>query len=223
MPLATSSAAAARPRLTRALSGLRRAVLARRRPLAALLVAVATAAGLRAVTAEPPPTEPVLVAAHDLPAGATLQADDLATAQFAPGSAPDDLAGAEPDDLVGRVVAGGVRRGEPLTDVRLVGPQLADGLDDGLSGALQAVPVRFPDAGTVELLEVGDRIDLVATDPQEGGSRLVAVDVQVLAVPEAAGDGSMPGRVVVVGASTAQVGELLDASVRAFLGFAWSR
>lgn len=222
MPLPTASPAAARSLPARARSRVRRAVLARRRLLAAILVSVATAAGLRAVTAEPPPTEPVIVAARDLPAGAALGAEDLATADFAPESAPGGVA-TEPADLVGRVLAGGVRRGEPITDVRLVGPRLADGLDDGLSTGLQAVPVRLPDAGTVQLLTVGDRIDLVAADPQRGGSRLLASDVPVLAVPQGGGDGSMPGRVVVVGASPPQVGELVDASVRAFLGYAWSR
>ena len=45
--------------------------------------------------------------------------------------------------------------------MRLVGPALTAGY-----AGLVAVPVRLPDAGTVDLLEVGDRVDLVAADPQ---------------------------------------------------------
>ena len=44
------------------------------------------------------------------------------------------------------------------------------------------MPVRLPDAGMVDLLEVGDRIDLIATDPQGGGASVVASDVPVLAL-----------------------------------------
>ena len=97
------------------------------------------------------------------------------TAEFAPGSAPDDLV-----DDPGRAGAGGATaRGEPVTDVRLVGPELTAG-----QPGLVAVPVRLPDAGMVDLLDVGDRIDLVAADPQEG-ARAVADDVPVLAIPAA--------------------------------------
>ena len=161
-------------RISLASGSVRRAVLRRRRLLAALLTAVAVAAGLHAVAAPPPATVAVLVAARDLPAGAELEADDLVAAEFAPGSAPDDVA----DDPAGRILAAPVRRGEPVTDVRLVGPQLTEGLND-----LTATPVRLPDAGMVGLLRVGDRIDLVAADPRGDGAETVAVDVPVLAIP----------------------------------------
>ena len=59
------------------------------------------------------------------------------------------------------MLAGPVRAGEPLTDVRLVGASLAA----AYPGAV-AVPVRLPDAGMAALLRVGDRIDLVAADPR---------------------------------------------------------
>ena len=73
---------------------------------------------------------PVTVAATDLPPGTSL------------GSAGSDgrpaasrvrafRAAAEPGPLVGRVLAGGVRAGEPVTDARLVGPGLTALLPDG--------------------------------------------------------------------------------------------
>ena len=100
--------------------------------------------------------------------------DDVRPAAYSPGLAPHGLA----DDPVGRVLAAPLRQGEPVTDVRLVGPPLTEGYD-----GLVAVPVRLPDAGMVALLQVGDRIDLVATDPQGGGARIVAADVPVVALP----------------------------------------
>lgn len=195
---------------------LRRAVLRRRRLLAALLTAVAVAAGLHAVAAPPPPSVSVLVAAHDLPAGAVLGAGDVRTASFAPDSAPDGVA----PDAVGRTLAAPMRRGEAVTDVRLVGATLTEGLPD-----LTAVPVRLPDAGMAALLEVGDVIDLMAADPQGSAPFVVAPAVRVLALPGRTDDtaaAGLPGRLVVVGAAPADVPALADAAVRYFLTFSWS-
>ena len=209
---------AIRDRLRRLLTSVRRAVLRRRRVLAALLTAVAVAAGLHSVTAPPPQRIDVLVAARDLPGGTVLGPGDLTPVPFAPGSVPDDLA----TFTAGRTLAAPVRRGEPVTDVRLVGPGLADG-----HPGLTAVPVRLPDAGMVGLLAAGDRIDLVAADPQGSGARVVAAGVPVLAVPGAlpvaASDG-VTGRLVVVGAADqAEVTRIAGAAVRDFLTFTFAR
>src|SRR4051794_23064350 len=107
----------ARDRLTALLRPVRRAVLARRRLLAAALTAVAVASGIRAVAAPPAAAVPVRVAARDLPAGMVLAAGDLRTTGFAPASVPDGLS----VDAVGRTLAAPLRAGEPVTDVRLVG------------------------------------------------------------------------------------------------------
>lgn len=202
-------------RLIRLLRPVRRAVLARRRLLAAVLAAAAVAAGLRAASEPPPPTVAVRVAARDVPAGTVLTPGDLTTAAFAVGSVPDDLAAA----AVGRVLASPLRRGEPVTDVRLVGPVLSEGHPGRV-----ALPVRLPDAGMAGLLRVGDLIDLVAADPQGGSPRLVAAGVPVLALPAAAtdhGGGGLGGRLVVVGARPGDVPTIVDAAVRLFLSYAF--
>lgn len=204
-----------RDRLTGLPRSLRRAVLRRRRLLAAALTAVAVAAGLHAVAAPPPARVPVLVAAHDLPAGVVLGAGDLRPASFAPDTVPAGLA----TGAVGRMLAAPLRRGEPVTDVRLVGPGLADG-----HPGLTALPVRLPDPG------VGDLIDLLATDPQGSGAEVVAVGARVLAVPGPADEGSgapagpgLSGRIVVLGVADDEVSEVADASVRSFLTVAFRR
>ena len=56
-------------------------------------------------------------------------------------------------------------------------------IDVGADPALTVLPVRFPDAGAVRLLAVGDRIDLLATDPQSGTTDTVAAGATVLALP----------------------------------------
>ena len=203
-------------RLTRILRRVRRAVLARRRLLAALLTGVAVAVGVQAATAPPPPSVGVLTAARDLPAGAVLGSDDLVTVDFAPGSVPTGAT----RDAVGRTLAAPVRRGEPVTDVRLLGPALTAGTPE-----LTAVPVRLPDAGMVELLEVGDRIDLIATDPQGAGASVVATGVPVLALPSGSAEtdaSGQPGGLVVVGVASTEVTALADAGVRLFLTYSFS-
>ena len=207
-----------RDHLARLVKAVRRAVLRRRRLLAALLTAVAVAAGIRAVAAPPPPRIEVLVAAHDLPGGVVITPTDLVSVPFAPGSVPDEVSGSP----VGRMLAAPLRRGEPVTDVRLVGPDLVAG-----RAGVTAVPVRLPDAGMVALLEVGDRIDLVAADPQGTGARVVASGVPVLAVPGPEPDavsGGATGRLVVVGATgETEVTRIADAAVRMFLSFTFAR
>lgn len=204
-----------RARWGRRVVTLRRAVLRRRRLLAALLSAMTVLAALRSVSPAPEPMVPVLVAARDLPSGTLVRAGDLVEAAYLPATAPDGLAG----DVVGRTLAAPVRRGEPITDVRLVGPALTEGYDD-----LVAVPVRLPDAGSVALLAVGDRIDLVATDPSAGDARVIALAAPVLALPAPtdAGDGGLTGRLVVVGASRAAAAAIAGAAVRDFLSFTFA-
>src|SRR6476661_4889597 len=103
--------------LTRRLTRARRAVLARRRPLALLCAAGAVLTGLHAVQPPPAPAISVLTAARDLTAGTVLSRADLNTRRFAVGTVPDGVLGLE---SVGRTLADGVRRGEPITDQRLV-------------------------------------------------------------------------------------------------------
>lgn len=213
-----------RRRLALARRRLRRAVLGRRRLLAALCAALAVVAGVRAVAAPPPETVAVTVAARDLPAGAVLAATDLTRVELAPDALPDDLLA----DPVGRTLAGPVSRGEPLTGVRVVGAPLAQ---QSLAGTDRvALPVRLPDAGAVALLRVGDRVDLVATDPQVGTSELVALGVPVLALPGADTSGGAAGpagpaggRLVVLGVAAEELPRVATAAAATFLTYAWSR
>lgn len=203
-------------RVRRVRRAVRRQVLVRRRPLAALCVGLAVAAGVHAVTAPPPPTVEVLGAARDLPAGVVLGGDDVRLIALPPDAVPKG----SPVDAVGRTLAAPVRAGETITDVRLVGTDLADAHPD-----LATLPVRLPDAGLADLLETGDRIDLIATDPQGGGSRVVAADALVLATPTAADPTSAtspPGALVVLGVAPATVPSVTEASVTWFLSYSFS-
>jgi Flp pilus assembly protein CpaB len=190
---------------------VRRAVLRRRRLLAALLTGVAAVAGLRATAPPPDPTVAVLVAAQDLPAGSRLSGDDLTTAEFRPGTEPDGLV----TDPNGLTLATSLRRGEPVTDTRVLGPALTDG-----HPGMVATPVRLPDPATASLLRVGDRVDVLAADPQGGPTQTLAESALVLALPapvDAAVADSLPGRLVVLGLAGSEVQAVAGASVTHFL------
>lgn len=167
---------------------VRRAVLVHRRSVAAALAGVAVLAGLRAASEPPAPSAAVVVARHDLPGGSVVTADDLARTTLPVDAVP---AGARPSvaALTGRVLAAPVRRGEPVTDVRLVAPALLDGYPGRV-----AVPVRIADAGAVALLRVGDRVDLLAASPDGGsGARVVAAGAPVIALPDPSGGDGLAG------------------------------
>ncbi len=191
-----------------ALRRIRRTLLARRRPLAAVCAGLAVAAALQAHAAPPPPRSRVLVAAHDLPAGTRLSADDLAVRAFAPGSVPTGML--RRADALGRTTVGPVRAGEPLTDARV----LTRSLLAGYPGAV-ATPVRIGDPGVTRLLRVGDRINVLAADPQGGGARVLATDAPVLALPRRASAGTdlVSGALVVVAVPAETARALVAAGV----------
>lgn len=178
---------------------------------------IAVLAGLRATAAPPAETVSVAVAARDLGGGVPLTAADLTTVELTPDAVP----AGHIRDPVGRVLAAPMRRGEPMTDARLLGPSLTRG-----HPGLVAAPVRFPDTAMAGLLHVGDVVDLIAADPQGGPPETLATDAMVLVIPPppegAAADG-LPGRLVVLGLGEADVAMIASASVTRFLTFAYAR
>jgi len=156
------------------LTGARWWLARHRRVVAAGCAALAVWCGLAVLRPPPPPTETVVTVARDLSAGITLGAADLRLVALPPAAVPGgslrDAAQAQ-----GHVLAGPVRAGEPVTDVRLAATRL-------LAPGTVATPVRPADAGVVGLLRLGDRVD-------------------VLAVPAAGGGGPVPGSQIPPGAA----------------------
>jgi pilus assembly protein CpaB len=196
-----------------ALRELSRAVGTHRRLLAAACAAAAVGTGLSVLAPAPAPTTTVLAAAHDLTAGRALRLDDLRTLELPPAAVP---AGAlRPGAaILGRVVATPVRRGEPLTDVRLVGAALLAALP---TPGQVATPVRIADPAAVALLHPGDRVDVLAATERE--AVVVAADALVVTVPAGAagGDPLDGGALVVLATAPETARRLAQAAVAARL------
>ena len=199
----------------RKLHALRRAILSRRRPLAALLVALAVLIGLRTTVGPGPPTVEVPVAARDLAAGQRLAADDVTMSSWPADLAPAGLT----STVTGQVLAAPLRRGEAITDLRFIGSELARAHPE-----LTVLPLRLPDPAVVELLRVGDRVDLSAVDPETGDSEELANDVLVLAIPPPGNaDSNLTGRLIVAGITPDRATFVSAAALREFLTVAYTR
>ena len=171
------------------------------RRLIALLLVVA-AAGL-ALVHEPVPRTgtPVVAVLRDLPTGSELAADDLSVVDV---SRPPDGAVSEVATATGRTLTGPIRRGELVTDARLVP---STGADPGPGRV--AVPIRPSDPAAVDLLSPGVHVAILAAGPG-GAPTVLAKDAVVLSVPPSASGGS--GRRLVVVAVPAAAADRLAAA-----------
>jgi Flp pilus assembly protein CpaB len=205
----------------RLLDELRRRVLVHRHLLGASFAALAAWMVVQAATAPPPEADPVWTAAHDLPSGTVLSRADLARTDFAPGSVPD-AAVRSVDAVVGRTLATPLGSGEPVTEAHLTGSERLAGYP-----GRSAVAIRIPDADVVALLTPGQRVALVASDPQGGQQpERIVDDAAVLALPKSdpdAGPTALPGRLVVLAVPRDDADEVVAAGTTRYLGVVWDR
>jgi Flp pilus assembly protein CpaB len=172
--------------------------------LSAGLVAAAAAVGMQMAKPATPASTSVVVAAHDIPAGQRLTASDLRASPWRPGTAPDervrDVAAA-----VGRVSAGVLTAGSPVTTGQLLGP----GLLHGQAPGLLAVPVRVPGAGATGLVHRGDRVDVLLGGSGDGGAGVGGVGGSGSGGVEQAASGGTVVRSAVVLAQPGRAGTTL--------------
>jgi pilus assembly protein CpaB len=176
-------------------AGWRRTALLRR-TAAGLLAVLALILAL--IPADGDVSSHVVVAARDLASGTALTEADLAVVSWPVALVPTGALRA-PADAGGRVLAGAARAGEPLTDVRLTGPELSGRLTGRPDTA--AVPVRLADPDVARLLAPGSRVDVVTPGPNGDSPVVLAADAAVLTVlaaePDSPGQASH-GRLVLV-------------------------
>jgi Flp pilus assembly protein CpaB len=159
--------------------------LRHRRLLAALCAGLSVLLAVGAIRHDPEPGRPVLVAAHDLASGTVLDDHDVRLVPLPPDRVPAHST-ADRGDVVGRTVAGPMRRGEVLTDARVLH---ADRLTGHPRGTVLAT-VRLADADALATIQVGETVDVVAVDPEgQEEPRVIARDVEVVSLPARSDDG----------------------------------
>jgi Flp pilus assembly protein CpaB len=187
--------------------------VAARRVAAGALVILAAVAALR-----PDPDDQranVVVAARDLAPGVELSATDVSletrTATTVPDGAQSELA-----TVVGATLAGPARRGEALTDVRLLGPRLAE---SAAGPNARIVPLHLDDTALLDLIRPGDVVDVLAAGADAGvgadaAPQVVATDAVVVLVSEKpAGTGNGGDRVVLVALPAHDANEVAGAAL----------
>jgi Flp pilus assembly protein CpaB len=194
-PSVVSRLLAARPDWSR--------TIAARRIAAGALVILAAVVALRS-DPQGDRTE-IVVATRDLPSGVELTADDVRLENRTATTVPD---GAQLDvnAVVGATLAGPARRGEVLTDVRVLGRRLAESV---AGPDARIVPLPLADTALLDLVRPGDVVDVLAADSDTGADarpQLVATNAVVVLVsekPKGAGNGSDRVVLVAVGAHAA--------------------
>jgi Flp pilus assembly protein CpaB len=165
-----------------------------RRLAAGLLVVLAGVAALRPDARDV--QREVAIAARDLSPGTPLTADDVHMENRSAATLPD---GAHTDlAIIGSTLAGPARRGEVLTDARVLGPRLA-----GLSAGRDArvVPLHLADAAVLDLIRTGDVVDILGAPSADANARprVIATNAVVVLVSATAKTiGSSNDRVVLV-------------------------
>ncbi len=185
--------------------------VAARRVVAGGLVVLAAVAALR-----PDPRGDridIVVAARDLSPGVELIDSDVRLESRTATTVPD---GSQSDvgAVVGSTLAGPARRGEAITDVRLLGPRLAE---SAAGPDARIVPLHLADPALFDLIRPGDVVDvLAADDTAQGDARpsVVATDAVVVLVskkPTGAGNGG--DRVVLVALPAHSANEVAGATL----------
>jgi Flp pilus assembly protein CpaB len=170
--------------------------VAARRVAAGALVVLAAVAALRS---DPHGDQTdIVVAARDLSPGVELTAADLRLEKRTATTVPDGSQSSV-DEVVGSTLAGPARRGEVLTDVRLLGPRLAQ---SAAGPDARIVPLHLADSALLDLTRPGDVVDVLAAPnntADDSTTHVVATDAVVVLVSEKQkGPGAGGERVVLV-------------------------
>lgn len=164
-------------------AGLGRLISWHRRKLAVLCAMAATAAGI--VASPPaPPADDVVVSTHRLTGGAKVAPGDVAVRQVPVRALPHGAV-SDPAAVTGRTLVAPVAEGAMLTKLDVLTTSTMAG-----PGKVIA-PVRIADSAVIKLLRIGDRVDVLAADPESGKpATMIAKRARVVTIPDSDESGS---------------------------------
>jgi Flp pilus assembly protein CpaB len=188
-----------------------RTVLARRVAAGGLVVL----AGITALRSNPDGDRvDVLVAARDLGSGTALSVDDVRLEKRLATTVPDGSQ-ANLNTVLGSTLASPTRRGEVLTDVRILSSRLAEST---AGPGARIVPLHLADSALIDLVRVGDVVDVLAApaseaqQPAPAVSKVIATDAVVVLVSAKEKRSSSEGDRVVLVALPARVANTVAGS-----------
>jgi pilus assembly protein CpaB len=158
--------------------------------LAIFVALVATVGAYRALQASKPQPQQrarkVVVAATDIPEGATIKPDALRM-EALPGTAVAPNAFTSADSLVGRITRVPIFAGDVIVPQRLAPKGSGPGLEVKITPGMRAMAVKVDDvAGLSGLIQPGSHVDVLVTlTPEQNGkrvSKLFMENVRVLSV-----------------------------------------
>lgn len=135
---------------------LRTAVRRRHRLVAAALCALALTIVFLRLAPPGDRTTPVVTAAHDVPAGTALTAEDLTVTEFPVDIAPAAAFTGIPE-AGGQTTTVALSPGQPVTSTSVLGPGVLTGQPPGTTAAT----VRVSDPAVLRHIRPGDAVDVV--------------------------------------------------------------
>jgi pilus assembly protein CpaB len=151
----------------------------KRRIIAAMLAILGVLVIVGATRGSAGASVKTLVATREILSGAVINEKDVALRDL-PIHVVADGSFRAMNDAIGQIAVGAIRRGEVITDARVVAPSLLS------ESGLVAIAITLNDSANAQLVHAGDHVDVLAS---QGGAivsdgaapaRLVASDVEVL-------------------------------------------
>jgi Flp pilus assembly protein CpaB len=179
----------------------------------ALVAAAASMVLVAHRSAHRPPRHRWLVAVAQVPIGTPLDRAHLGAAPIDLPRGVQAIAVTDLDDVLGRVTARPIADGQLLTPDDLHPPGRFEG-GDGVEVTVTLDARRWPHDG----IEVGDRVDVLSTDPDGDGTRDLVSRARLVALDDGGGGGDLGGvggtRVRLAVPDPAAATALVDAAVR---------
>lgn len=135
------------------------------------------------------PSETIVVAARDLPAGTIVRREDVETVSW-PGSATPEGFATQAGEVVGRGLIVEVRKNEPLVGWKLADKDAGGGLSITIPEGMRAVSVEVDEViGVAGFVLPGTRVDVLATvmpgsDRRQTTTRIILQNVRAVAADQ---------------------------------------
>ena len=134
------------------------------------------------------PSQTIVVASRDLPAGTIVRREDLETLEW-PGSAMPEGFANQAGEVVGRGLVVEVRKSEPMVDWKLADKEAGGGLPITIPEGMRAVSVEVDEViGVAGFVLPGTRVDVLATVMPTNDRRQITTRIILQNVPALAAD-----------------------------------